>query len=66
MCKYDNILFCFSYGDRTPHSVPARLFAVVWILIGMIIFNMYTACITSLLTSKISEEGQNSIYMRKV
>lgn len=54
------------YGDRTPHSVPARLFAVVWILIGMIIFNMYTACITSLLTSKISEEGQNSIYMRKI
>lgn len=41
------------YGDRTPQSVSARLFAVCWILIGITIFNMYTATITSVLTTEV-------------
>ena len=39
------------YGDKTPKSVCARLFAVVWILIGVTVCSVMTASLTSALTS---------------
>ncbi|XP_066934991.1 uncharacterized protein [Clytia hemisphaerica] len=41
------------YGDRTPSTIFGRLFAVVWILIGITIFNMFTATITSALNKEL-------------
>ena len=35
------------YGDKTPKSVPARLFSVMWILIGIILFSVITAMLAS-------------------
>lgn len=35
------------YGDKAPKSVPARLFAVLWILIGITTFSMITAMFAS-------------------
>ena len=35
------------YGDRIVKSIPARIYSVVWILIGMITFSLVTALLTS-------------------
>ena len=29
------------YGDKAPKRIPGRLFAVVWILVGITITSMY-------------------------
>ncbi|XP_058972265.2 uncharacterized protein [Pocillopora verrucosa] len=39
------------YGDRYPKSVGGRLFAVLWILIGMCIISILTATLTSSMTT---------------
>jgi len=39
------------YGDKTPRSVAARLFAVGWIMIGVTICSILTATLSSALTS---------------
>ncbi len=38
------------YGDISPKSVPARLFAVIWIMIGITTFSLITATLSSGLT----------------
>ena len=38
------------YGDKSPRSVPARVFAVLWILIGITTFSLVTAMLSSELT----------------
>ena len=42
------------YGDKSPKSIPARLFAVVWIMIGITTFSLITATLSSELT-KLTE-----------
>ncbi|KAK2569379.1 Potassium voltage-gated channel subfamily A member 10 [Acropora cervicornis] len=39
------------YGDRFPLSVGGRLFAVVWILVGICVCSIFTAALTSSLTT---------------
>ena len=34
------------YGDKTPRTFPARLFSVVWILIGIVAFGLLTSELT--------------------
>eukprot|EP00794_Sanderia_malayensis_P006226 gene6226-6942_t len=41
------------YGDRAPKSYIARIFAVIWIFLGVTIFSMYSAALTSALTKKV-------------
>ena len=40
----------FRYGDIAPVCVPGRLFAVVWILTGLVIIAIFTGVITTSLT----------------
>ena len=35
------------YGDVSPKSIPARLFSFIWIIIGITIFSLLTAMLTS-------------------
>ena len=49
-CKLP-IPFCFSYGDRCPKSIAGRLFAVVWILTGICMCSIFTAMLTTSLTT---------------
>lgn len=35
------------YGDKIPKSVPARLFSIAWIFIGITIFSLVTAMLSS-------------------
>ena len=41
-----------SYGDKTPKSLPARIYSAVWMIVGMIILSIFTAEVTSGLMSK--------------
>lgn len=40
------------YGDKTPVSFFARLLSIIWIFLGITMFNMYTAVLTSALDVK--------------
>ena len=48
----DRSLFYFSYGDKTPRSLLARLFAIVWMVSGIILLSMFTAQVSSRLTAQ--------------
>lgn len=41
------------YGDKTPRSIPGRLFAVVWILMGITLFGILTGLLTSAIQGSI-------------
>ena len=53
-----NVSICFycSYGDTAPKSVPARLYSILWMLLGMVAFSVLTANFTSSLTHEIEED----------
>jgi hypothetical protein len=53
------------YGDRSPKSVSARIFAIFWIFLGITIFSMYTASLTSALTSAV-DASHESVYGKKI
>ena len=35
------------YGERIPKSIHARIFSIIWILIGVAMFGMFTATLTA-------------------
>lgn len=35
------------YGDKTPKSFGARIFSIIWILIGVALFGIFTALLTA-------------------
>ena len=39
------------YGDKAPKSIVARIFSIIWILLGLIIMAIFMANITSALTA---------------
>lgn len=39
------------YGDKTPRTFAARIFSVIWILTGIITFDILTATLTAQVTS---------------
>lgn len=44
------------YGDTSPKSVPARLYSILWMLLGMVAFSVLTANFTSSLNYEIEED----------
>ena len=55
----------FRYGDKAPRSFFARVFGIIWILIGLVIISTFTATITTVLTaSSLSNEAK--LYGTKV
>lgn len=53
------------YGDKVPKSVVARIFSVIWIILGLISMSMIMAHITSTLTA-LSLEQELSLKGLKV
>ena len=43
--------FCFRYGDVTPRSVPGRIIAMIWTLIGLVLVGILTGALTSTVTT---------------
>ncbi|XP_066911499.1 uncharacterized protein [Clytia hemisphaerica] len=54
------------YGDRTPTSTLARSFAILWIFVGISLFNMYTGTITSVITSELQKTIPFSVYGHRI
>lgn len=44
------------YGDKSPKSWPARIFAIIWILFGITICSMFTAALTTAISSVLNPE----------
>lgn len=60
---------CFNwhrYGDKTPKSISARIFSVIWILFGLIGMAIFTGNVTSALTALSLENGPGSLSGLKV
>ena len=52
------LLLClFSYGDRCPKGVLARVFAVVWFIVGFIIYTFFGAAVAALMTVTVVNGG---------
>ncbi|XP_066917843.1 uncharacterized protein [Clytia hemisphaerica] len=54
------------YGDKTPSTVFGRLFAILWILIGITLFNMFTAAIITGLNAAIRQHSTFELSGSKV
>lgn len=39
------------YGDKSPRSHVARMFALVWVLVGLVTISLFTASVTTALTA---------------
>ncbi|XP_022795614.1 uncharacterized protein LOC111334188 isoform X1 [Stylophora pistillata] len=39
------------YGDRSPRGFLARIFAIVWVLVGLVITSIFTGVVTTSLTA---------------
>lgn len=53
------------YGDRAPRSFIARVFAFIWVLIGLVIISIFTATVTTSLTA-LSLSNDVTIYGKTV
>lgn len=53
------------YGDKAPRSFFARVFGIVWILVGLVIISTFTATITTVLTAS-SLSNEVKLYGTKV
>ena len=46
LCSYNR------YGDKSPRSLLARIYAAVWMIFGMVTLSTFTADVSSGLTAK--------------
>ena len=53
------IFYYFRYGDKAPKSLQGRVFGIFWITMGIAISGIFTASLTSALTSSLIEEEIN-------
>ena len=62
-------MLCCRYGDRTPKSNKAKAFAMVWFLVGLVVFGLFSASLTADLTVTVSTKttgGQESSTASKI
>ena len=52
------------YGDKSPKSIPARIFAVFWILTGITICSIYVAALTTQIMEARSTEDPQLVGMK--
>lgn len=53
------------YGDRSPRGFLARIFAIVWVLVGLVITSIFTGVVTTSLTA-ITLSTDVKLYGAKV
>lgn len=54
------------YGDKSPKSIVARIFSIIWIMLGLISMAIFTANVTSALTAVSLELTPSSLNGVKV
>ena len=57
----DVMKFFSRYGDRSPITIPGRLFAISWILMGLVIISIVTGGIVTSITSVLVVQ-ESKIY----
>ena len=60
-----NLINFHRYGDKTPKSIKARLFSVLWIMIGITFCSILTATLSSALTN-VTVERNDVLAAKKV
>lgn len=45
------LYFLHRYGDRSPRGFVARIFAIIWVLVGLVITSIFTGVVTTSLTA---------------
>eukprot|EP00112_Aurelia_sp_Birch-Aquarium-sp1_P005385 Seg1611.1 transcript_id=Seg1611.1/GoldUCD/mRNA.D3Y31 product="putative potassium channel protein YugO" protein_id=Seg1611.1/GoldUCD/D3Y31 len=45
------------YGDKTPKSIQARAFGILWVTIGISLIGIFTAALTTGMTESLTEEA---------
>ena len=55
----------YRYGDRTPNSVPGRLLAICWVLIGLVMVGILTSSFATSLTT-VALNNDVKLYGAKV
>lgn len=53
------------YGDRSPRSIPARIFSIIWTLTGLVIIGILIGAVASSLTS-VTVDHSIILYGAKV
>ena len=53
------------YGDRSPRSIPARIFSIIWTLTGLVIIGILVGAVASSLTS-VTVDHSIILYGAKV
>jgi len=53
-------MLCDRYGDRTPKSDQAKAFAMIWFLVGLVVFALFSSGLTSDLTVVVANGGPQS------
>ena len=56
--SYPRFTTVHRYGDKTPRSIPGRLFGFVWIIAGVVMISIFTATLTTAFTEN------NGVEMR--
>ena len=51
------LLLSYRYGDRTPKSDAAKVFAMIWILVGLVMFGLFSGAVTAALTVVVVNGG---------
>jgi hypothetical protein len=54
-----NVYFTPRYGDKAPKSFAARLLTILWMITGTIVTSLFTANVTTVLTTKNVAALQN-------
>ncbi|XP_028414991.1 uncharacterized protein LOC114538066 [Dendronephthya gigantea] len=54
------------YGDKTPKSFPARIVAVIWVMISAVLLSLFTANVTTILDRSLVKTDYASMKGRKV
>lgn len=64
--KYNLFVCSCRYGDRSPRSVGARLFAMFWVLAGLVLASILMGSITNALTTVTFSVKSIKLYGTKV
>ena len=60
------LISCCRYGDRTPKSDAAKAFAMIWFIVGLIMFGLFSGAVTAALTVVVVNGGPDGAASDKL
>ena len=54
------------YGDVTPKSLPGRVFAIIWVLVGAVVMSLFTATVISAMETAVDGKKCTDIDGKEV